>query len=119
MRSSGAVRPTPLHQTPLTGLLTKKESTVPDSIQPQPSLLKKTIYPVRDSKSYISPYSQRDHSWNDAQHDQSDEVKWSGETNTTAPNSIDWVVNEEGVNGTRLYPTAAVLAQKNHLSSKR
>jgi hypothetical protein len=42
----------------------------------------KLIYPVKDSHSYISPYSQRDHSWNDAQHDVSDEVKWVDNTKT-------------------------------------
>jgi len=70
---------------------------------PEGTLAQKTIYPVKDSKSYISPYSQRDHSWNDAQHDQSNEVTWSKETNTTAPNSIDWVVNGQGPNS-RLFP---------------
>ena len=69
-------------------------------------MAQKQIYPVADSTSYISPYSQRDHAWNDAQHDQSDEVKWSGETNTTAPNSLDWVENEQG-NHSRLYPALA------------
>lgn len=76
---------------------------------------RKMIYPVADSTSYISPYSQRDHAWNDDQHDQSDEVKWSGETNTTAPNSLDWVENEQG-NHSRLYP--ALLAQKTHDKKK-
>ena len=73
----------------------------------------KQIYPVRDSASYISPYSQRDHAWNDAAHNQSDEVKWSGETNTTAPNSLDWVENGQGIHS-RLFPgdPTAVLAQK-------
>ena len=68
----------------------------------------KGIYPVRDSTSYISPYSQRDHSWNDAQYNQSNEVTWSGETNTTAGDHIDWVANDGG----RLAPAASVLAQK-------
>ena len=64
---------------------------------------KKLIYPVRDSTSYISPYSQRDHAWNDAQYNQSNEVTWSGETNTTAADHIDWVANDGG----RLAPAAA------------
>ena len=67
---------------------------------------KRQIYPVRDSTSYISPYSQRDHAWNDAQYNQSNEVTWSGETNTTAADHIDWVANDGG----RLAPAAAVLA---------
>jgi len=68
---------------------------------------------VSDSKSYISPYSQREHSWNDDQHDQSNEVTWSKETNTTAADHIDWVVNEQG-DHSRLYPAdaAPALAQK-------
>ena len=73
------------------------------------ALAQKQIYPVRDSTSYISPYSQRDHSWNDAQYNQSNEVTWSGETNTTAGDHIDWVANDGG----RLAPAAAgALAQK-------
>jgi len=69
---------------------------------------KKLIYPVKDSRSYISPYSQRDHSWNDAQYNQSNEVTWSGETNTTAADHIDWVANDGG----RLAPAAPTLAQQ-------
>ena len=40
------------------------------------------IYKVGDSASYISPYTQRDHSWNDAQYNQSDEVKFLDSTKT-------------------------------------
>ena len=39
-------------------------------------------YQVADSHSYISPYDQRDHSWNDAQYNQSDEVKFFDNTKT-------------------------------------
>jgi hypothetical protein len=56
----------------------------------------KEIYPVKDSHSYITPYYQRDHAWTAGQHDVSDEVKWSKETNITAADHIDWVVNEPG-----------------------
>jgi hypothetical protein len=69
---------------------------------------KKQIYPVGDSASYITPYTQRDHAWNDAQYNQSNEVTWSGETNTTAADHLDWVANDGG----RLAPAAAVLAQQ-------
>jgi hypothetical protein len=69
---------------------------------------KRQIYPVKDSKSYISPYSQRDHSWTDGQYNQSNEVTWSKETNVTAADHIDWVANDGG----RLAPAAATLAQK-------
>jgi len=55
---------------------------------------KKRIYPVSDSSSYISPYVQRNHSWNDWQFDQSDEVTWSAHTNATAGDHIDHVTNE-------------------------
>ena len=57
------------------------------------ALVQKEIYPVRDSHSYISPYTQRDHAWTDAQHDKSDEVKWSKETNVTAAGNLDAVEN--------------------------
>ena len=40
------------------------------------------FYKVEDSHSYISPYDQRDHSWNDAQYNQSDEVKFLDKTST-------------------------------------
>ena len=39
-------------------------------------------YKVEDSHSYISPYDQRDHSWNDAEYNQSDEVKFLDKTKT-------------------------------------
>ena len=39
-------------------------------------------YQVADSHSYISPYDQRDHSWNDAEYNQSDEVKFLDKTKT-------------------------------------
>jgi len=52
------------------------------------------IYPVADSSSYITPYVQRNHSWNDWQFDQSDEVTWSAHTNATAGDHIDHVTNE-------------------------
>jgi hypothetical protein len=78
-----------------------------------PSLAQKSIYPVRDSTSYLKPYFQRDHAWTDKQHDQSNEVTWSKETNTTAADHIDWVVNEQGEHS-RLYPAAPTLAQQNN-----
>ena len=40
------------------------------------------IYKVADSASYIKPYDQRDHSWSDAQYNQSDEVKFLDNTKT-------------------------------------
>ena len=39
-------------------------------------------YKASDSASYISPYDQRDHSWNDAEYNQSDEVKFLDKTKT-------------------------------------
>jgi hypothetical protein len=71
-------------------------------------LVQKEIYPVKDSHSYISPYTQRDHAFTDGQYNQSDEVKWSKETNVTSADNLDWVVNEQG-DASRLYPA---LAQK-------
>jgi hypothetical protein len=35
---------------------------------------RRLTYPAKDSKSYITPYTQRDHTWTDDQHDVSDEV---------------------------------------------
>ena len=52
---------------------------------------------MADSSSYISPYVQRNHSWNDWQYDQSDEVTWSAHTNATAGDHIDHVVNEKSL----------------------
>jgi hypothetical protein len=69
----------------------------------------KEIYPVKDSHSYITPYFQRDHAWTEGQHDVADEVKWSRETNATAADHLDWVVNGPA---TRLNTAAATLAQK-------
>lgn len=71
-----------------------------------PALAQKVqaTYPAKDSHSYITPYSQRDHSWTDKQYDHSDEVKWSAETNTTAADHIDHVKNEAP---SRLVPAAA------------
>ena len=40
------------------------------------------IYRVTDSNSYLKPYEQRDHSWNDYQYDVADEVAWLGNTKT-------------------------------------
>ena len=40
------------------------------------------IYKVADSASYLKPYNQRDHSWNDAEYNQSDEVKFLDNTKT-------------------------------------
>jgi len=42
----------------------------------------KETYPAADSKSWIEPYSQRDHAWNETQHDQSNEKEWKKETET-------------------------------------
>jgi hypothetical protein len=40
------------------------------------------IYKIADSASYLKPYSHRDHSWNDAEYNQSDEVKFLDNTKT-------------------------------------
>ena len=40
------------------------------------------IYKIADSASYLKPYDQRDHSWNDAEYNQSDEVKFLDNTKT-------------------------------------
>ena len=41
---------------------------------------KAQTYPSEDSHSYITPYVQRDHSWNFDQHDKSNEDAWETET---------------------------------------
>ena len=38
------------------------------------------IYPIKDQKSWIEPYNQRDHAWNTEQHDQSHHKTWDHET---------------------------------------
>ena len=38
------------------------------------------FYKVEYSHSYISPYEQRDHSWNEDEFDMSSEKKWDTET---------------------------------------
>ena len=38
------------------------------------------IYPIKDQKSWIEPYNQRDHAWNTEQHDQSHDKTWDHET---------------------------------------
>jgi hypothetical protein len=53
----------------------KKNQKALFSEQEEPlQLLGNMIYPVRDSHSYILPYDQREHAWNDDQYDRSDEV---------------------------------------------
>ena len=42
-------------------------------------------YPSEDSHSYITPYNQRDHSWNFDQHDKSNEDAWETETSVKVP----------------------------------
>lgn len=37
-------------------------------------------YPAAGSKSWIEPYTQREHAWNEDQHDQSNEKTWEHET---------------------------------------
>ena len=46
-------------------------------------------YQVVDSHSYISPYEQRDHSWNDKQYDVSDEVKYLDNTKELAADHLE------------------------------
>jgi len=69
---------------------------------------RRQIYPVEDSDSYIAPYSQRNHSWNDYQFDHSDEVTWSAHTNATAAGYTDHVTNEMSLDSRLNYgdPTA-------------
>lgn len=40
----------------------------------------KETYPAADSKSWIEPYNQRDHAWNESQYDQSNNKTWHEET---------------------------------------
>ena len=48
-----------------------------------------TIYSVPDAHSYIKQYDTREFAWNDAQHDQSDEVKWLANTNTLSSDYME------------------------------
>ena len=58
------------------------ETLKPSGYQVQPALYQKAkqIYPAKDQKSWIEPYSQRDHAWNMDQHDSSHEHEWHAET---------------------------------------
>ena len=47
------------------------------------------IYKVADSASYLKPYDQRDHSWNDAEYNQSDEVKFLDNTKTLSADYLE------------------------------
>ena len=47
------------------------------------------IYQVSDSASYIKPYDQRDHSWSDAEYNQSDEVKFLDNTKTLSADYLE------------------------------
>ena len=47
------------------------------------------IYKIADSASYLKPYSQRDHSWNDAEYNQSDEVKFLDNTKTLSADYLE------------------------------
>ena len=59
---------------------------------------------MKDSHSYINPYNQSEHAWTDAQHNQSNEVAWSKETNITAAGYTDHVNN---TGPSRLVPNAS------------
>ena len=82
-----------------------------------PALAQKEIYPVADSHSYITPYTQRDHAWTDGQYNVSDEVKWSKETNATAADHLDWVVNGQGPYS-RLFPGTPVALNQQEQKEK-
>jgi hypothetical protein len=46
----------------------------------EPSFAQKGTYPSKDSHSEVTPYVQRDHSWNEDEFDMSSEKKWDTET---------------------------------------
>jgi hypothetical protein len=50
---------------------------------------RKDIYKVKDSHSYINPYTHSDHAWSNDQHDVSDEVKWVDHTKTLHADYIE------------------------------
>jgi len=56
------------------------------------SLVQRTrhgIYKVKDSHSYISPYTHSDHAWSHDSHDASDETKWVENTKTLHADYVD------------------------------
>jgi len=52
------------------------KSTKPSSLAEKA----KETYPAADSKSWIEPYNQREHAWNETQYDQSNNKTWQKET---------------------------------------
>lgn len=72
---------------------------------------------MKDSHSFISPYTQRDHAYTDGQFNQSNEVSWSKETNVTAAGNLDSVVNGQG-DYSRLYPALSQQQQKEKYIAK-
>jgi hypothetical protein len=50
---------------------------------------RRDIYKVKDSHSYINPYTHSDHAWSQDQHDVSDEVQWVDGTKTLHADYIE------------------------------
>ena len=61
-------------------------AVIPDSLVQRS---RNGIYKVKDSHSYISPYTHSDHAWSHDQHDASDEVKWVDNTKTLHADYVD------------------------------
>ena len=56
------------------------ETKNPTGYQVQPGFAQVRTYPSKDSHSEVTPYVQRDHSWNEDEFDMSSEKKWDHET---------------------------------------
>ena len=56
------------------------ETKTPTGYQVLPGFVQKGTYPSKDSHSEVTPYVQRDHSWNEDEFDMSSEKKWDTET---------------------------------------
>lgn len=57
-------------------------------------------YPAKDSASYITPYNQRDHAWNEPQYDVSNETHWVVSSPRGSHLNVSRPLYHEIVNGT-------------------
>ena len=73
-------------------------------------------YPIADSASYIDPYNQRDHAWNDAQYDVSNETHWVLGSPRGSHLNVSRPLYHEIVGGSNANTTEAYGGYDNHWS---
>jgi len=62
-------------------------------------------YPSKDSHSEILPYHQRENSWNEAEHDQSNERTWDHETKNPSGYQVTPTSFNQRSSGKATYPS--------------